>query len=777
MSLINCAKEALEAGKLTKEQFNSLASRAGQNDDLVIKAALEEVALKKRQKAIDAIKLHETVTDINSHKKGAATGLTSKIVRDVTGQAEYANVDQLGRGIFGNYQRKLAEGLDAYRSKLAGLTQNIEGMRNVVRELFDEATGDETASTFAKAWSKVSDEARINFNRAGGAIKKKRDWRLPQHHDPLMVGKSFDKWYSDIIEYIEPLVDEFGQPLPAARQKEILKESWDAIRTGGATKIEPGQIGGGKLGNRRQNARVFEFKNADSWLAYQDKYGSKDIFTLLNDHLRGISDDTALMQVFGTNPAANFKFAIDTLKQKEVGAFRRSWIEAIFREQTGVGNIETMPRFAAAMGAIRNTITSAFLGGAWLSAFPDTFFTALTSYYNKIGAGKVYKQWLKQFARQAPGGKGLKEAYKTGIVAEAWLSRAIGANRYTEVYAKGITAKASDFVMRASFLSPWSEGGRAAFSLEFASSFAENLGKAFDDLPMPHQRALRRGGITPDDWSLITKAKPTDSEGMQLLASEAIDSLDIDQVKKNDLIAKYMGMIQQEADVAVPTPDARVRAITSLGTQKGTFIGEITRSALMFKSFPVTLITTHLYRGAMMQGTDRAAYLGSMVLATTMIGALSMQAKDIAKGLEPRPMGDNPKDMGKFWAAAAVQGGGLGILGDFFFSDQNRFGGGIASSMSSPVAGLLDDTGKLVIGNIQELASGDDTKFAEELIEFAGKYAPGSSLWQTRLALERVIIQQAQLAANPEAAKKFRRKIRKRKKDYNQNYYWKPGDI
>lgn len=778
MSLVQCAAEALEAGRLTQEQYDQLTRVSDQPDEMVAKAFLEEAVQKKRQKALEAISLDIIVKDAMSHEKGEATGLMAKIVRDITGKAEYANVDQLGRGIFGNYQRKLAEYLDEYRTKLAGLTQNKEGIRNFVKELFGESTGDSVAAGFARAWSKVADEARINYNRAGGAVRKKSTWRIPQHHDPLMVHKAgFEKWYRDITQYIEPLTDSAGRLLDETEQRKVLEESYNAIRTGGATKLEPGKMGGAKLGNRRQESRVFEFKDADSWLKYQDQYGSKDIFTLTQDWLRGVSDDTALMQVFGPNPTASFRFMMDRLKQKEVGAFKRSWIEAVFREQTGVGNVETLPALAASFGATRNIISSAFLGGAWLSAFPDTFFTALTSWFNGVGAGRVFKQWMKQFAGQRPGGEGLKEIYKTGIVADAWLSRAIGANRYTEVYAKGATAKATDFVMRASFLAPWSEAGRAAFSFEFTSAFAKQLGKNFDDVDKPLRNALKRAGINSDDWSILSKAEATQAEGIDILASEAIERLDIDVSKKNDLIAKYMGMIQQEADVAVPTPDARVRAITSLGTQKGTLIGELVRAGLMFKSFPVTLITTHLYRGAMMQGMDRVSYLSSMFLATTIIGALSMQAKDITKGLEPREMGDDPKSMAKFWTAAAAQGGGLGILGDFLFSDQNRFGGGFISSLSSPVVGMADEAIKLSYGNLQQLIEGKETNFTEEAIQFAGIYTPGSNLWQIRLVLERAIIQQAQLAANPAAAKKFRRKMRKRKKDFNQDYWWKPGEL
>jgi hypothetical protein len=47
---------------------------------------------------------------------------------------------------------------------------------------------------------------------------------------------------------------------------------------------------------------------------------------------------------------------------------------------------------------------------------------------------------------------------------------------------------------------------------------------------------------------------------------------------------------------------------------------------------------------------------------TTVLGAASLQLKNIAAGKDPQPMfGEHAA---KFWANAAAQGGALGIFGD-----------------------------------------------------------------------------------------------------------------
>lgn len=152
------------------------------------------------------------------------------------------------------------------------------------------------------------------------------------------------------------------------------------------------------------------------------------------------------------------------------------------------------------------------------------------------------------------------------------------------------------------------------------------------------------------------------------------------------------------------------------------------------------------------------------------MGALALQLKEMSKGRDPRPM-TSPE----FWGSALMQSGGLGIFGDFLMSDHNRFDGGLAQTIAGPVVGLGEDILKLSIGNVQQAIEGEDTNFASDMVGFAGRYTPGSSLWYTRLALERNILQQLQQMADPKAARKFRNIERKYARDYNQSYWWRPG--
>ena len=152
------------------------------------------------------------------------------------------------------------------------------------------------------------------------------------------------------------------------------------------------------------------------------------------------------------------------------------------------------------------------------------------------------------------------------------------------------------------------------------------------------------------------------------------------------------------------------------------------------------------------------------------MGGLAMQLKEISKGRDPRPMTDV-----KFWGPDFLQGGGLGIFGDFLIANENGYGDGFAKTVAGPVAGFASDIGNLTVGNLAELVKGEDTNVAGEMIRFAGKYTPGSSLWYTRLAMERMVVDQAQIWANPKARSSMRRTVNNYRRNYKQNYWWKPG--
>jgi hypothetical protein len=161
----------------------------------------------------------------------------------------------------------------------------------------------------------------------------------------------------------------------------------------------------------------------------------------------------------------------------------------------------------------------------------------------------------------------------------------------------------------------------------------------------------------------------------------------------------------------------------------------------------------------------------------TLGGALAVQLKNVVAGKDLQPMDPATGQGFKFMLQSIQTGGGFGVMGDFLFADQTRFGGGLAETLMGPTVGLVSDAYKLGEHAWQKPLLGKDTHFGREAVRTAGKYVPViSTLPYTRAAYQRAFIDQLQYLTDPEAHKYFRDQERKLKSETGQGYWWRPGE-
>jgi hypothetical protein len=82
-----------------------------------------------------------------------------------------------------------------------------------------------------------------------------------------------------------------------------------------------------------------------------------------------------------------------------------------------------------------------------------------------------------------------------------------------------------------------------------------------------------------------------------------------------------MQWILTETDYAVPVADLRTRAMMNSVAPKGTWIGELARSALLFKTFGISLMLTHGRRILEQSPATALGYALGFTAATTIGGA------------------------------------------------------------------------------------------------------------------------------------------------------------
>jgi hypothetical protein len=440
----------------------------------------------------------------------------------------------------------------------------------------------------------------------------------------------------------------------------------------------------------------------------------------------------------------------------------------IYRGGMGVVN----QRKADIWGAIRNLNVATMLGAAALSGVSDLSFQHQARAFAGLPVHRTWGDMLAAFRRDK------RAAVRAGLLLDTATSVLHNEARWAGSMQGPVWSQIfADRVIAYSGLQAWTQAGRHAWGLAVQGELVERAGLAFDALPAPLRRLLQRYGLTAGDWDAIRiDGNGQVRNGDFLSPSEVFHTLEAAERGGERIAERYLEMILQEAEYAVPQGTLRAKAASGQARPRGTNIDELIRSAAQFKMFGFTIalqqgrriasemVTSGLWRGAGMAG--------ALFITTTLYGALAMQLKEIAKGRDPRPMDDT-----KFWGGAILQGGGLGIFGDFFAAETNRVGGGLAQTMAGPTVDRLGGLLALSSGNVAQRVRGENTNFGREAVRFVGQNTPGGSLWYLRLAYERLVLDQLQQLADPEARSAFQRRVQTQRRDYGNAFYWAPGEL
>jgi hypothetical protein len=802
MSFTDCILRALKDGKISKEKaadaqrvyeehFEALrgamgdAAAEGEAGARAWESMNADLAEKKRQTLLQVKRWSGIEKDMKQFRnaKGEAdyaAAMAAHLSRD--DRAPFANVEGRHASILNLLQGQMTDLLARFRGDLLGRTRDKSALKDVLREVFGEDTGSASAKELAESWGKTAERARQWFNQAGGRIPKREDWGLPQAHDSVAVGKaSFNEWRDFIFPLLNPdkmINDKTGFAFTREQLELALKDVYETIRSDGLNKVDPGkQTGSAMLANRRLDHRFLVFKDAESWLKYNDRFGGSDVFSAMMGHLDHMARDIASLQVLGPNPTATLRYMEDLARKQGFDAGRLDHANGLIKDawdMWGLHSGSTLApinaKFARTMAGVRSVLQSAQLGSAVFSSLTDLSTGRLARKMAGLPQAKMLVSYAKLLNPADVADR--KLAVRLGLGAQGWSSRALGQMRYFGEIGPEISRRLSSAVSTLSGHTAWIQAGRWAFGMEFMATLAEHAGLAFDDLPAPLQSTMKRYGIGADRWDVLRATPMYQHEGASFLRPEDISArTDMPAAVADEHAFRLLEMIQAETSFAVPTTSLRGRAALTGPLQPGTIQGELLRSGIMYKSFAVTMWHTHITRAMMQRGAlSKAGYFANFVISATLMGGLAMQLKQIARGADPMPM-NKPE----FWARAMFQGGGLGIFGDFIGSAENRFGGGLAETLAGPVAGLATDVLRATAGNAFKAMRGQDTSVGNDISGLLRRYTPGGTIWYARAAFERLVLDNMQKMIDPDWHDRFRRKEEKLRTEQGQRYWWRPG--
>lgn len=806
MSFINCIQAKVDAGLIKKrkakelqknfERLSKQYARTMGDDQAAANAAakiieVQAARLADKQRA----KIRAALAQDRIDKQLAKVKKYDVGVRDLlekTLQRGHSIVRQAFGRLDANFRTKL-------ESNLFGEAKAPEGLDDVVRVIAGEAPKNKEMKAFAESVRDMFDYLHKRYKAAGGVQGTIENWFPHRHIKEKIKQVDFEQWYGDLRSELDMdrMVDpETGLPFDEAKLKEISKDVYnDIISDGKYSMLKDAEAGkklggfGGDFASRRSDARFYHFKDADSFLRYNNKYGVGDdgLSDIIMGHVESMSRDISIMEMMSPDPKALYRHLDLQMSLRDVAGFKRYWTEGMFKVLTGATSVGGDERWVRALGTTQNFLRSAMLGSAAISAMTDTAFLVATARAKGIPAMKAIARYG---ALLNPANSTDRELAKaSNYVAEVMASSMTADYRFTGETLGGrasnfldkASSKASNFTNRASGLQAMTKALADAISMEAEAHLAVQvkMHKSMSGLGKEFREALEEYGIDEEAWQILRQSPvfqdPRGDVGF-LRGKDVLNTPGINKVKLFELSNKLDDFVTGLRSMATNEPGLKTRSITTaFGSQRDNPLRAFISSVAMFKGFPITVMFNHLAPALAKARKGNLEHLGTIVIGATALGYLALQTKQITQGKTPKEMSP------KLLFAAMLQGGGLGLFGDFMLGDYSRFGRSPLSEMGGPVAGLADDLFRAVKGNfdqaILEDGGGKDINVARDLFRVVKRNVPGVSLWYSRLVVERVLLDQMERMVDPKYDRRIRRFERQMKNKDGQEYYWRPGNV
>lgn len=815
MSLRDCLNSAVEQGAISSRQADEMhryyearfnAKRAGMDERRAATEARAEVAAelrgqareKKRQALLAEGKRKELAAYFGSFRNlygnaNLTDAALSKMIH--YGYKGTESMQARYHGIMSLVQRDLADAMHHFsRTAITGRRRGKADLPDIVRELNHEATGNAAAKALAASIRGVREDLRLRFNAAGGNIPKRQDFDLTHTHDAaaiLRLGQTPDEARAAWKRFVTPLLDPdqmtnpvTGATVGAAGLDASLDHVFASIVSDGWAnrKPEARRFGMGPIASRYQDARFLQFRNADSWLAYNDRFGTRDPVTAIFGQIKALANDIAAMETFGPNPDAMVEWMKQAIQHEagksiagkasllkaaglDTGKRAADRIDTLWRAMRGRETVWSAPaQFAA---DIRNVATSAMLGAtSILAAATDPVIAAQARLLAGLPLTLEAHNVVKAIASRGD----RLEASRAAILWDDYLHMMNEELRFADqVFGHEWSKYLADRALHWNGLIPLSNARKR---IE-ATAWHETLGgfaakdTPWEKLPALTVKAMEGFGLTAADWAKMKKG--VDADGF-------LSPAGIADAGQRRVAEKYAGFIAQWGERSVPSGDIRIKSAINRSQPRGTLPGEILDFATQFMSFGLSYTARQIeatYVMAMAANTKSgrvlrgAGYAGAGGVALAIGAAVHIQLLSIIDGKDPEDM-TTPS----FWLKAYVKGGGGGLFADFFARSESKFGQSFTETLPGPGWSLISDGLDMTFGSfMRAFQEEEQPPVGRKVADYAGRYTPVlSSHPATRLAYRRLFVDQLHWLADPAADKRFKAKKKRA------SHWWEPGE-
>lgn len=800
----------------------SVRDRIAAGAEWASKQLAEEADLAKQRKLLQVSKQLETQNRIEDALYAEPEKAHDKHAREKVVKADIEQTYVMSGAIKADYMRQTMGAIDAMKHGQNFLARafdvdNPAMERDIIREIYrkaDGSTGNEVAKAAAEQVSKTNEAMRKRFNASGGKVGDVGYGYVPiRHNQAKVLGNGSDTARRTWADFVMPLLDrskylnddgnvmtdgELRQLLTgeargpwqeaniAAKGKDVKKRApgiWDEIAGTSPREITTIRGAVGARANANSEHRFLHFVDADAHLEYNRSYGEGSLLGALNDHVTGMAKNIALVERYGPNPTRNIMAQIDRTSEHDatpVHILERGMtsIGAYWNYVNGVTNTPVNPALAKKFETVRTTVGAIKLQGTVLAALGDVGTMFVTANYNKV----PFFRTLGTAARlMAPGSKDLRSWLSSqGLIAET-LEHGMtrwGTDNLATDWAKNLSAS----TMKFGGVTGWTDALRTGFQANMMRGLAEISKTPWENLTEWDRRTMSRAGITPDDWAVVNQTEPGKFGGNSYLTPDAI--YETGHADAPNVVPKILGMIREEGEFAVLNPDLTTKVIAS-GTP-GTWSGELQKTFMQFKSFPIAMITRHWGRLAEMRRSgdfkvdgapalaNPLAYGAALIVSTTLIGAMTTEIKNLLAGKDPESLGGDVKHAASFWTRAFTTGGGAGFAGDMLNAafTSSDYGSLLSSLVGGPVLSTIFQPVHALAENAAAASEGKDTHVAADLVKVAKSNLPLINLWYWKTVMNRLIWDNIAESVSPGVTQ---RNINKSNKEFGNEYWWQPG--
>jgi hypothetical protein len=564
------------------------------------------------------------------------------------------------------------------------------------------------------------------------------------------------------------------------------------------------------MAQKMSEGRVLHFKDADSFTKYNQAYGHGRMVESMFRQLEHRAHNVAIMRAMGPNPDANFNLITEKLAnftaKKGVQARRNvSTSERMLRnymaELTGEVNIPGNHMAAKVSATMRAIQSMAKLGAATISAVSDLAFVASELRYEGMTYPQAWATTIQALFTRATPERRQAVAKELGVVIDG-MRGDIAARFTDQEYLSGKTNAAVNAFFKLNLLQWWTDRLKVNSAIAISQHMSSHAGKALGALPDDVTRILRLYDVDDQVWDMMREravSKHSDYEIFSPEAARSIPDSDIDKYLKaqgfkfnkntkplvlqnwrnrarDSIEQRFRALFNDRAQYAVISPDAEARAFMKQGLQPGTFGGEAIRFASQFKSFPVAVMNRPLARewaGKRTVGeqwsTSDVYNVAQLILMTTALGAVVLEAKAAMRGQE-RPEVESTGDAAAYFMAAMLQGGALGIYGDFLVgSKTSRFGGGPLDPLLGPTWGTAQSAVDIVNTARDKTLEGESAMeaVARKGFSFAKQNTPFMNVFYIRPVLDYMILHGIQESLSPGSLRRAERAL---ERDHERTY-------